>query len=408
MRAPRAILASVPSRPLLRVATRLVALGLAVTGIALVLPAPEAAAVGDATRLTFNEDSIPRQLSRRIQRAPEGRLVWIRLDPQITQGPVLRTADSVLVGRHLLGGGTELLEYSSRGRIRKRATFGQSLATDPVLDPLGRIVLVDDRGSVRWLSADLKVLKQSRIRGRSNGEPPAVNDRGDLFVAHRNGYITQFSPSGSLGWRTSLKGSHPGRPVPMAKGCLVCTGTGKTLVHLGRSGKTAWEIPVGPCDSMPVPTPGGRFIVSGQNRLFSISDTGKIQWQLALVGQAGTPARAPDGTLYVVTRAGVLMAVSPSGKRRWTFPVGRSTSPGRPVIGPRGRIHLASPLGHLLVISPAGKLLWHQPIPKRSTRLVVRWDGSVVVGSHRDSLRLVAPPRTRARPATGAPARPRP
>ena len=105
------------------------------------------------------------------------------------------------------------------------------------------------------------------------------------------------------------------------------------------------------------------------------------------------PTRGPDGTLYLVSSAGLLHAVDRQGKPKWTFPVGRHSHPVPPVVGPRGLLYVPSPLGHLLVLTQAGTLRWHMTLPKGRSQLAVRWDGAVVVLTAGDSLRMIGPPR---------------
>jgi len=366
-----------------------------------------AGAVGDSTRLTFKEDSLQDQLRRRLRGAPRGRVVWIRLDNQLHWGPVRRSVDSFLVTRRASGKRSEILEYSGAGRIRRRHMLDRRLVAPPVLDPLGRVVTLSRRGQVQWLDGRLRAQKTAQIRKPSH-HPPAVDERGAVFVTHRDGRVTKFDARGRWQWRTSVRGSHPGRPLPLGGGCVLCTGKGKTLVRLGAKGRLKWEARIGACDTQPEPTPHQTLLVSASNWLSAFDRQGRRRWRTPTASRGSLPRRGPRGNLYLVTRAGLLMAVGAKGGLRWTFPVGAMKgTPSPPVVTARSVV-VASPHGHLLALSHQGRLRWHHRLPEAPTALTARWDGAVVVVSRGVSIRMVIAPRSSSRPSPRSSSRPSP
>lgn len=93
---------------------------------------------------------------------------------------------------------------------------------------------------------------------------------------------------------------------------------------------------------------------------------------------AGGPVVAADGTLYVSTKQGALLALTPDGRERW-----RVTLPGPAVFAPalnaQGEIYILGANGDLFAVSSAGALLWTvtpaSASPPLST-LVVAADGA--------------------------------
>lgn len=76
-----------------------------------------------------------------------------------------------------------------------------------------------------------------------------------------------------------------------------------------------------------------------------------------------SPTIGPDGTIYAVSGAGRLFALSPEGVVRWTVQTGPSLK-AAPALGPEGRVYLSSMDGNLYAVTPPkdggkeGKVDW--------------------------------------------------
>ena len=73
-----------------------------------------------------------------------------------------------------------------------------------------------------------------------------------------------------------------------------------------------------------------------------------------------SPALAPDGTLYVGTVRGGLIALNPDGKVKWKFKAGREIK-SSPAVAGDGTIYFGARDRQLYAVSPQGKLKWKFP-----------------------------------------------
>jgi len=104
----------------------------------------------------------------------------------------------------------------------------------------------------------------------------------------------------------------------------------------GTTASEAWKVDLGPGQGTSSPTvgpDGSIYVVSGAGRLFAVSREGAVKW----TAQTGpilriSPALASDGTVYVPSYDGKLYAVAPpstgeQGSVRWTFDFGQHLGP---------------------------------------------------------------------------------
>jgi peptide/nickel transport system permease protein len=87
------------------------------------------------------------------------------------------------------------------------------------------------------------------------------------------------------------------------------------------------------------------------------SSTVAWTFQASAGGFSGGPVVADDGTVYIGTKAGRLIALSRDGTLRWMVEVG-SPLVGSPAIGPYGDIYVTDETGRLSVYQPDQLLLW--------------------------------------------------
>ncbi len=82
-------------------------------------------------------------------------------------------------------------------------------------------------------------------------------------------------------------------------------------------------------------------------------------WQFILPEgeSASSPALAPDGTIYVGTFPGWLLALTPDGKVKWKFKAGIEIK-SSPAVGADGTIYFGSRDRKFYALTPQGKLKW--------------------------------------------------
>jgi outer membrane protein assembly factor BamB len=84
-------------------------------------------------------------------------------------------------------------------------------------------------------------------------------------------------------------------------------------------------------------------------------------WRVSLLGgqTESSPALAPDGTLYIGTFQGWLLAISSEGKIKWKFKTGLEIK-SSPAIAADGTVYFGSRDRCFYAVTPSGKLKWKQ------------------------------------------------
>lgn len=115
-----------------------------------------------------------------------------------------------------------------------------------------------------------------------------------------------------------------------------------------------------PVSASPARAPDGTIYVGGwDNALYALDGaTGEIRWRFGTTSHIyGSAAIAEDGTIYVGSTDGSLYAVSPEGTRLWTFdtldPIRSS-----PSIDGDGRVYFGAGDGVLYALNPDGTRAW--------------------------------------------------
>src|ERR1035441_9951186 len=85
------------------------------------------------------------------------------------------------------------------------------------------------------------------------------------------------------------------------------------------------------------------------------------EWTLHLRSYSDSaPAVGQDGTVYFGTWKGKLWAISPDGKRKWSFPAGNEIK-SAPAVGADGTVYFGCRNRKFYAIRPDGKERWEFP-----------------------------------------------
>jgi len=115
-------------------------------------------------------------------------------------------------------------------------------------------------------------------------------------------------------------------------------------------------------DATPAIANNGTIYVGDTDEyLYAFNPDGTVQWSChcgGIIGQ-GSPAIAPDGTIYTATDDGgyCLVAVTPHGHIQWKYKTGASVD-SAPVIGLDGVIIIGSEDRSIYAVNPNGTLRW--------------------------------------------------
>jgi hypothetical protein len=171
-------------------------------------------------------------------------------------------------------------------------------------------------------------------------------------------------------------------------GTVLAGTSGGRLWAVGPGGLARWSFTA---PSRPALTPAlgqdGTIYLPAGDTLFALDWRGRERWRYQLRAEAAAaPAIGPDGTLYLATADRRLLALAPTGERRWEVALpGRASGPtadadGTILIGAAG-IHR---------LSSDGALLWSYPIAAETAQPVVRADGTVFAGAANGKVYLLS------------------
>lgn len=217
---------------------------------------------------------------------------------------------------------------------------------------------------------------------------PALDHRGTLYVASSDRFLYAIGPAGDERWRFALGSRPSASPVVAYDGTVLAGTSGGRLWAVGPGGRARWSFTA---PSRPALTPAlgqdGAIYLPAGDTLFALDWRGRERWRYQLRAEAAAaPAIGPDGTLYLATADRRLLALAPTGERRWEVAL-----PGR-VSGPAadadGTILIGAAGIHRL--SPEGALLWSYPIAAETAQPVVRADGTVLAGAANGKIYLLS------------------
>src|SRR5262249_16840180 len=154
---------------------------------------------------------------------------------------------------------------------------------------------------------------------------------------------------------------------------------------------------------------GTIYVGTFRGTLLALRDPGtgdqlSLQWSFHPEGASSfhtTPAIGADGTIYAGFSTGgatpeahgTFYALDPRGQVKWTIDLGAGRQTASPTLGPDGTIYVTSGAGKLFALSPEGKTLWTaQSGPTLKAAPALAQDGTAYVASMNDKLYAIERP----------------
>jgi len=244
--------------------------------------------------------------------------------------------------------------------------------------------------SLAGRAADAQALRLSWrfVTGGALLFQPALDHRGTLYLVSADRFLYAVDPGGTERWRFPLGSRPSASPVVSYDGTVLAGTAGGRLWAVGPGGRARWSFTA---PSRPALTPAlgqdGSIYLPAGDTLFALDWRGEERWRYQLKAEAAAaPAIGPDGTLYLATADRRLLALAPTGERRWEVALpGRVSAPspdadGTILVGAAG-VHR---------LSPQGALLWSYPIPAETAQPVLRPDGTIFAGAANGKVYLLS------------------
>ena len=141
-----------------------------------------------------------------------------------------------------------------------------------------------------------------------------------------------------------------------------------------------------PSFGQPAVGPDGTiYVATTSGKLLAFTPAGQPAWSFSTAGPVPSPAVGPDGTVYLRGGDGALFALQSDGRRRWTTDIGAPplTLGPAPLIGPDSYGYLTSYHGGLVyLVQPGGFFEWAYNAKARTLAgLAVGADGAIFFGT---------------------------
>jgi outer membrane protein assembly factor BamB len=193
---------------------------------------------------------------------------------------------------------------------------------------------------------------------------PLVGLDGNLYVP-RQKWLHSLSPDGAERWTILLSNGLLGSAAIGQDGTIYLGNQAfdTKLYAVSSGGGKRWEVPVsGIVRGSPVIDASGDIYFSLDTRLVALSPDGSMKWELERPGSSG-PALAQDGTLYLGFETYHFGAVTSGGRLKWNYQTPGAVS-AAPTIGPDGTIYIATNQGEVLALRDSGFPLMNSPWPR--------------------------------------------
>lgn len=215
-------------------------------------------------------------------------------------------------------------------------------------------------GVVKWTA---------RIVETERWHPPAVGRNGALYVVsvgRDNGALHIVGDGGEVETVFETSYVFTSGPVVAPDGTAYIATDGGRLYAISADGRERWHYGgvvssySSNCAGPAVGSNGFVYFSSNEDGVLYCFDTeGAVQWSYAATGLGPSPAIAPDGSIYALTR-NTLHALDSNGTLQWTY--GPTTDSvdlySSAAIGSDGTVYFADTGGTLHAVAPDGTGRW--------------------------------------------------
>jgi outer membrane protein assembly factor BamB len=186
-----------------------------------------------------------------------------------------------------------------------------------------RIFAADRAGNILWSYPRVSTSESGALDSRGApletyiDTPIAVGQDDTIYAGSQIGKFIALNTQGQVKW-TYDNGNQMGfrmSPVIAADGTIVAVSVQDVVDAFSPDGTVKWTFHLPQTRNMsrhaaPLLGSDGTIYLLAEQRLVALSDQGKLRWDLPLQGTAmGSPALAPDGTLYIAMAEGTLYSV---------------------------------------------------------------------------------------------------
>lgn len=293
-------------------------------------------------------------------------------------GPVIGADGTIYQGTDF----HQLLALSPNGALKWAIPTGRAVGSTPAIMPDGRIVFVDEAGTVYVANPDGS-LSWTNPTGAGAGSSPAIGRDGTIYSAIGK-TVYALHPDGTIRWTYQLVGYAIGPVTVRPDGVVYALDT--NLYAIDPNGSLMWKsagsqlglasATVGPDRTI--------YVNAWLPTVHAYNPDGTVKWTYqadtcCTSVPAATPAIGADGTIYVgehLTDHGAMLALNPDGTLKWEADYGHA--PTSPAIDRNGWIYYGggSSAASVFALGPDGSLKWEYDTPDGNVRT------PVAIGTH--------------------------
>lgn len=257
---------------------------------------------------------------------------------------------------------------TAKGGVRWKRTLGAPIRTPAAVGPSGRVYVTTADGLLHCLDRATGRRLWARRYGRVGASAVIVDATGRIGLVSDK--LKVYSSDGSLSWQWS----------PPNTSCRAGPSLDKTGIwYMGCDDGRVYGVAVrrgrleatfsARCSKAPV-TKG--ITVGARPTLFATTLDGMVcaispeltserpLWRVKLRSRpSAAPSLGPKGTVVIGSSAGRVTAISPFGRRLWSYEVPGSEAIGsRPLVDRKGRVVFGSRDGKVRCLDGRGRLIW--------------------------------------------------
>jgi outer membrane protein assembly factor BamB len=272
----------------------------------------------------------------------------------------------------------------------------------------GKLFAVTPSGEVKWTVKTGNELDSSRLVTSDGTSSPAVGSDGTVYVGAMDGKLYAVTPSGEVKWTMQAAAAPVSSPAIGPDGTIYVGSGGMgsfsgsmgwALYAVTPAGQTKWNAAVGAWTGSCSPAigPDGTVYI-GSGGIDAVTPAGQVKWNGGVGAPVfSSPAVSPQGTVFI-TSVRTVAAYTPSGKMKrptWRPASWKLDDAGEgwcsPVIGADGTVYVAQDGGLLFALTPAGKVKWTVPTASGMCHLALDAGGTVYVACWEGQLYAVTP-----------------
>ena len=233
-----------------------------------------------------------------------------------------------------------------------------------------------------------------------------IGDDGTIYFG-AGGIFYALSPTGIAKWTFAPGSDVWGTPTIADDGTIYITTQSGSLIALTSDGSKKWEHPLGHSYPADPTVNGDGTVYAYGDGLYALNTDGTVKWKWPSIYYASGPSIGPDGTLYLTTDGGALLAFFPNGTLKWkSWVFNRNLYDlKRPLVDSSGIIYYTVndenlSKSYVVAVNSNGSQEWVLEVPGAThfSTPAMGEEGILYIGSHDQNIYAIGGPERKGPP----------